>query len=60
MSKSTNKLGKELIRLTEENAKLQEELWNQWSYNHAEHCGRGEGIVDIPHEGLCTWPVPEF
>jgi len=51
-----NALTREVARLTKENDELLKELWNQWAYNHAEHCGRGG---DTPHDGLCTWPVPK-
>jgi len=34
-------------------ASLRAELWRQWEYNHAEHCGK-----PWPHEDECYWPPP--
>jgi hypothetical protein len=34
--------------------RLQKELWNQWEYNHSEHCGK-----QLPHSGACYWPMPD-
>jgi hypothetical protein len=58
-SSDANALSKEVKRLTKENAKLRKELWNQWEYNHYEHCGRGDISGSKPHEGDCYWPVPK-
>lgn len=44
----------ELRRLREENQRLQAELWRQWEYNHAEHCG-----APWPHDRECYWPLPD-
>ena len=37
-----------------ENLRLREELWRQWKFNHAEHCGH-EGSHDVTQ---CHWPPP--
>jgi hypothetical protein len=34
--------------------RLQKELWNQWEYNHSEHCGK-----QLPHSSACYWPMPD-
>lgn len=41
--------------LLRENAELRGLLWEQWEFNHSEHCGG-----DWPHpEGKrCLWPFP--
>jgi hypothetical protein len=59
-SSDANALTKEVMRLTQENAELRAELWNQWEYNHTNQCGRGEGFWgETPHKGICTWLVPK-
>ncbi len=39
---------------------MRAELWRQWEYNHAEHCGRDRGQQPpYHHDGDCHWPVPD-
>lgn len=53
---SPEALEQRVWRLEVKNGNLLESLWEQWSYNHSEHCD-----VDWPHpEGVrCHWPLPE-
>lgn len=46
----------QLAKLEADDARLREELREQWEINHHEHCGD-----EWPHpEGhFCHWPVPE-
>jgi len=56
----TNALIAEVNRLTRENTELRKELWNQWEYNHAEHCTpETRGILEPIHQLVCNWPIPE-
>ena len=41
--------------LETENAALRQLLFEQWEFNHAEHCGK-----PWPHDGECYWPLPEL
>jgi hypothetical protein len=43
--------------LERENALLREVLWEQWEYNHSEHCDRD---WPHPHGARCHWPLPEL
>ncbi len=47
-----------ISELERANALLREELWLQWSANHAEHCDN-EWLHPNP-ERICMWPVPEI
>lgn len=53
--------GSELRRLREENQRLLAELWRQWEYNHAEHCGKPWSHDGKPwsHDGECYWSLPD-
>ena len=47
---------KRIGELERENAKLREELHDQWWMNHSEHCGD-----EWPHAAgeRCHWPLPD-